>query len=440
MRYILFKNFIEHKLFTAMGGSALIKVANIALGFALSVLLARALNADGFGIYSFIFALVTLITIPAKMGIPEVLIRETSKAYADSDWALLKGLWQWSGFSVAVTSVVTLCCCVAIYAFLDDSLLSLEHVKSTFFWGLVLIPFTALVSLRGSILIGLHHVFKGQLPDGVLRPLLLIILILLNVVFLPYRMTPDVAMFFHVVASAFAYLSGFYLLYKAIPLYLRKETRRTRRIKQWTWSAVPLGLISGIYIINQQIDILLLGVLGTAADVGIYKVISQMGLFVIFGQQMVRMAVSPYFASHWHKKEFAELQAIVNISTKVSFAIAAVSCLIFFAFGSWMLGAVFGEEYSSGYYAMVILCFGQLINASFGPVGNLLNMTNNEKYSLIGLTFSTFLNIGLNILFIPLWGINGAAISTSVSILVWNLFLWYAVRTRLDLKPSIFNI
>jgi O-antigen/teichoic acid export membrane protein len=46
------------------------------------VLLARMLGAEGYGIYAYAFALVTLLAMPAKAGLPQLVVRETARGVA----------------------------------------------------------------------------------------------------------------------------------------------------------------------------------------------------------------------------------------------------------------------------------------------------------------------------------------------------------------------
>ena len=73
-----------------------------------------------------------------------------------------------------------------------------------------------------------------------------------------------------------------------------------------------------------------------------------------------------------------------------------------------------------GYWPLVILTIAIMIRSSCGLVGALLNMTGNERvFSLITL-FVAILNIILNSLLIPIMGMEGAAISTSISLIAWG--------------------
>ena len=85
-------------------GSLAVKATNAVLGFALAIVLARALGPEGYGVYSFALAIVMLAAIPAQVGVPQLVVRETAKAQAKEDWGLMRGLWRWANRAVIIFS------------------------------------------------------------------------------------------------------------------------------------------------------------------------------------------------------------------------------------------------------------------------------------------------------------------------------------------------
>jgi O-antigen/teichoic acid export membrane protein len=90
-----------------------------------------------------------------------------------------------------------------------------------------------------------------------------------------------------------------------------------------------------------------------------------------------------------------------------------------------------------GYVALVILAAGQLFNVAIGPVGWLLVMTGHQGYAALVLAASTGLNVILNFLFIPKWGLEGAAVATTISTVLGNLFLAVIVYRRLGIHGTV---
>ena len=87
-----------------------------------------------------------------------------------------------------------------------------------------------------------------------------------------------------------------------------------------------------------------------------------------------------------------------------------------------------------------MLSIGQLMNAIMGPVAFLLSMTGNEKIvaQIFGLT--ACLNILMNLLFIPLFGIQGAAVATTISVIIWNVVLRWLALKKLNIETLAIGV
>lgn len=73
-------------------------------------------------------------------------------------------------------------------------------------------------------------------------------------------------------------------------------------------------------------------------------------------------------------------------------------------------------------------------------MGNILNMTGHERDAALGLALGAFINIVLNAVLVPVWDIEGAALATGMSLVVWNVFLVTRVRRRLSLDSTALGL
>jgi len=99
---------------------------------------------------------------------------------------------------------------------------------------------------------------------------------------------------------------------------------------------------------------------------------------------------------------------------------------------------LYSPEFAEAYVPLVIICIGQLVNASIGSVGSLLNMTGHEKDTTKSIFIGATVNVLLNLALTPVWGPIGAAIATTVTLIVWNMIMWQKVRSRIGIEPSPF--
>lgn len=420
-------------------GSIAIKVANIALGFLVSVVLARTLGAEGFGIYSYVFALVTLISLPAQFGLPILVLRETAKALQAADWPTLRGVWIWSNSITGLVSVLIAVGGSLVIWMFADQIGAVGRV--TFLWGIALVPFIALGKLRDGALQGLGHVVQGQLSENVIRPVLLIVLIAGALIFRPAApLGPSGAMALHCLAAVIAFLVGVLLLRRARPRKLVNEGKTHYVHRAWLASAVPLALISGMSLINQQTDIVMLGWLADAETVGIYRVASRSAMLVAFGLTAIGMVTMPYFAKFHAAGDMQRFQRLATTGARAMLALALPIALVMIVFGHTLLSLIFGDSYAAGYTALSILAVANVIHAAFGTVGPLLNMAGYERITARGIFFAAICNLVLNSILIPTYGMNGAASATAITLALWNLILWNSVRRVLHVDSSFVNV
>ena len=430
---------LKGQLLRGGAGSLAVKVVSILLNLLLAIVLARTLGVDGFGIYSFVLALITLMAIPAQMGLPDLVVRETSKAQAAGDWALMQGLWRWSS-GVALAMSAALMAIGAAAAWLFAGSLP-EGAAAVVYWGLVLVPLVALGNLRGAALRGLRRIVIGQLPEFILRPAFLVALVLgANLGLSARLLSASEAMLLHAVASLLAFAIGAWLLLRARPPELAATPGARTEARAWLASALPLGAIGGVQMITTNIGLVLLGVFAAPEDVGLFRVALQGATLVSFGLAIANTACAPYFARFAAQGEIGKLQRIASSSALAATAFSVPVVAGFVLWGAPLLGLLFGAEFAGAYWPLLILSLGQLANALTASVTTLLTMAGHERAVLMTMAVNATLCTTLAAVLIPPFGSIGAAIAAAVSMTCVNLALWWLVRRTLGIESSVLSL
>jgi len=417
-------------------GSMSIKLIGAVLTILLTMLLARILGVEGYGTYTYVLSIVSLLAIPAQMGLPNLLVRETAKAHINQDWSLMRGLWYWSGGLVAIISII-----IAFFSWLTiqfwQSRFTEEQI-TLFTVGLTLVPLLALGNLRDGALRGLHFVILGQLPEVVLRPgLLLISILILQWCGWILHFTPLQIMTLNAVWALITFLIAAVILQNKQPDALRDVERRYEQ-RCWFQAAWPLACLAGMQLINQHIATLVLGYFVTVADVAVFKVVTSVAGAVGFGLYSVNTMIAPYFAKLYAQKEKQKLQYLVSLSSGVILIFCVPIAIMLVVFGNEVLLLMFGAEYVRGYEALLILVIGQLINSITGSVSILLNMTGFERDTVKAFSISAVINILCNLFAVPYWGVLAAAYASAIGMIVWNMMLIIVAYRRLDIVSVAF--
>ncbi len=414
-----------------------LKAINTVLGFATTVLLARMLGAEGYGIYAYAYAWAILFAIPTQAGLPQLVMRETALGIASNRPDLVKGVWRWAGRAVAALSLTVVTIVGPIMILWQGGLTSPQTI--TMAWAMALIPLMALGNIRGAALRGLKRIIAGQLPEFVLRPGLLVIFIFAASLVLGKQLSPDLAMALHVGAALLAFLWGAWNLSHNTPPEVRQAASISESPK-WLISSLLFALISSFEIINRQISTIALGFFATSDQVGIYKVAAQLATLAAFGLQAVNLVVAPRFADLYNQGKMARLQQLVTGSARTILVVNLVLTALFTITGQPFFIIVFGSEFAASYTPLLVLLVGQVVNSSTGSAALLLNMSGHERETARDMAVAATLNIVLNLLLIPFWGIHGAAIASSISMILWNILLWRTIRIKLGINSFAFNI
>ena len=409
--------------------------AFLALSFAVAVVLARALGADGYGVYAFAWSLASLAALPATAGLPMLVLRETARGTAAGEHGTVRGAWRWAARAALVLSAAVVVVGAAVLLAVDRAPLGSQ--AATIAWALALVPLLAFAALRGAALRGLQRLVAGQLPESVVRPGVLLALIA-GAGAVEVTLTPARAMALHVAAASVAFAAGAWLLARNTPPALRAAVP-VMQGRSWLRATGPLAMVAGMQLVMQHTDIVMLGVFVPTAEVGVYRVGSQLAVLAAFGLAAVNMVVGPRFAALHAQDDRAAMQKLATSSARFVFALAAIVTLALAIAGPPLLEIVFGASFGAAYLPLLILLAGQCVNASTGSVGYLLNMTGHEGDAAKGMAVAAVANVVLNLLLIPRWGMHGAAVATAVSVVAWNVLLWRATRTRLGINSLAFR-
>ena len=133
--------------------------------------------------------------------------------------------------------------------------------------------------------------------------------------------------------------------------------------------------------------------------------------------------MAPQVARLYSAGDLQKLQRVITASTRAVLIISLPVALVLILWGDVLIRLVFGAEYTPASTALTILCMGQLINTSSGSVVLVLNMTGHDKETVKGIAVALIINVLLALALVPLYGLNGAALSSAMSLTAWNLIL-----------------
>ena len=147
---------------------------------------------------------------------------------------------------------------------------------------------------------------------------------------------------------------------------------------------------------------------------------------------------APIISSLYYKGDMHKLSYMYKSITKWVVAINLVAFSLILLFSKDIMH-LFGAEYMSGAEALILIALGEVVNAATGSVGLINTMTGHPEYEIYIGILVILVSGFTNYLFIPIWGINGAALASLVTVWLSNLIRLALVYKNHKMHPYNFE-
>jgi O-antigen/teichoic acid export membrane protein len=412
----------------------LIRVVSAGIAYFSQVLLARWMGSFEYGIFVFVWVWVLILGGLAPLGFSTSSMRFVPEYRETGRFHLLRGLIQRARL-IAVTASTAIALLGALCLASFGHMLA-DYYLLPFFLILFCLPMYTLVDVQDGIARGYGWMDVALVPPYIARPLLLL-LAMLGVYAAGFEMNAVNA----AGAAIFAcWVSG---TLQAVQLNRRVRADmgagpREFETELWVRTSLPLLLFHGFVLLLQNTDILVLSRYVDPSQVAVYFASLKTISLVAFVHFAVGAAAASRFSAHNARGENDKLQHAVRDAVKWTFWPSLAGAIILLVLGKPLLW-LFGEEFTSGYPVMFVLAAGLMVRAATGPVELILNMLGQQKICAGILFVSAGLNLVLNFLAIPAYGVIGAASATAFSIAFAAIAMAIMARRRLSLDCFIWQ-
>lgn len=416
------------------GAVAVLGITAIAqlLALGLQLLFARLLGPTEFGVYSFVFAGLGLCLIVAKLGLDTTLVRLVAEFVAGGDLGRLRGLVRIARTTGPLLGIL-------VGAFVLFLVTNTGQAESpSLYRGLVvaavLLPLAVYSELTAATLRGFRRVGVALAGDGIVRPCVAGAAVLVLAARWPAALTGSSALLAYLAGTIASLIVTSVVLHRILPK--AAATADFTDIRRYLRIATSLMLASGFLVAMYSLDTVMLGLLADTTTAGFYSVASRIAIVVLFVMNAAQMVAAPMLAAATASKGTSELRGVVRTLNALAI-LAAVPASVLLLLAAEPIMGMFGAEFREAAPALRILVLSQLLNVLTGPTGVVLSMTGQERL-LVRLLFAGLAaNAVLNLIWIPTYGLFGAAASALVAHAGWNIAGVFVIRSRLaiDITP-----
>jgi len=415
------KNMVSsNKIIKETVWSFLTQGISLALFLLLNIILARKLSVGSFGLWSFFLSIMTLVFTISYFGI------NTSSKKFIAQYNKTESLKNILISSIKLRFIISLTFTLIFLITYKPlvNILNKPELEILFLYGIPLIFLSGFVEYFKSVFIGLHRIkynFFVNLSEYGLKLILVVLFLLFS------NSLINVVNSF-TIALLITTILGFYFLYFNFYKDLKKPNKNfTKDILKYSY---PLIWITIGFLALTEIDTIMIGILSTATEVGIYAIAKQIILKMPHISLILVMGAMPIFAKLNNENKEKLKKKLYNL-LKINSLIFILIILGILFLSPFFIPLIFGRDYIKSILPLRILTIYLFCFATSVILSSFLDYTGKAKIRAINISITIILNIILNLILISKYGAAGAAIATSVSYLPYVLLNYSEVRRSL---------
>ncbi|MEN0087115.1 MAG: polysaccharide biosynthesis C-terminal domain-containing protein [Pseudomonadota bacterium] len=409
-----------------------IRIASAAIGFFSQIILARLLGAFEYGIFSLVFVAALLGGGLACLGMQTAALKFVATYRAAGDLERLRGI-LFASRLVAVGLAIGAALLGGIVLWLLRDAVE-QFYLTPFALALALLPIIALSEVQDMLGRAFDSPDAAFVPTFIVRPTLLLGLTVLAIS-AGCGATAVTALYCGLGAVLAA------VIWQALQLagparHAAPAGPRKVELRHWMIVALPIFLVGGFFNLLTNVDVLVLGYFVAPDQVAIYFAAAKILALVHFVPFAIKAAVQHRFASLHQAGDAEGLASFVRDIVRWGFVPTLLLGLIIGLAAPFIL-ALFGPGFDDAAPIIWVLIAGLICRSTVGPAESLLTMVGQERICAVAYAATLAVNVTLNVLLIPKFGLWGAAFATATAMVVEALVLWLVVKRRLGFSVFV---
>lgn len=409
----------------------ILRIVSSIIAFFLTFIIVKQLGAEKSGYYFFIISFLMFLSSFASFGLFNAMLKEVSIHKNNNNY--ISNLMTRAIIIIAIGTFST-GLIIYIYNLISIKYGFVNDIINNYIYIIIfsLFPFTFLF---------LFSNYFQAVKKLILSMIMLNLgyqFIMLSCLTIYQITTTEDLLFIFDIAIILILILGFYILYFKHKSKILLTTDKT--FFSLLSLSVPMMIAQIVSQINNFSGQLLLSIYTTPTEISLFSVSMRIAILMTFLIMAVNRVVAPKFAILYKESNLSKLEEVVMFSNRLLLFFSLPILIIIIIFGKEILG-IFGPEFESAYYVLLIITVGQFIASISGTVVFLLQMTGSEKVIRNNIIISTSMSILVGIIIVPLYGILGAAIMTLISLSTVNLLSSYKAYKILGINPlKLFKI
>jgi O-antigen/teichoic acid export membrane protein len=414
-----------------MGG----QIVQLVVGVATSTLIARMLNADGYGIVNLLRTILIMVATVSPLGLDAALLKYCGRGDAD-DPRKTAVILQLRLIAFAASSAVVLAIGLCATLGLFSGIYRFAEIDSLFFVTFLALPFATDIGILVAVYRAKGRARRYAIIGPYLQSALRLALVPLAAVFSP-----------HVETIVWINTAQYAMTAVLLMIDMRRGDRvgppqapapadvahggAGEVLRESVWMCSSLF----IYSLMRSADIMFLGASASAASVGEYAALAMVAQLIAVFPIAASQSLGPNISRAYHLGDHAGVKKELDRYLQKA---APVSAFIFggvAVFGQ-RLDLVFGQSFHFGPAICLLLPLGQVLSATLAPMGFALSMTGRHRAENAILMVGGVILIALCALLVPAYGAVAAAASVAFTFFCVNVMRFVMVVRVIGATPG----
>ena len=392
----------------------LLRVSGILLMFLLSLFLTNSFSAEIVGQYDFVRSFLMILSGASLLGTNQAIIYYSGILTSKKSFGSIKSIYFKMNFLILIACAILYAPLLVIDKEVINQIFNKQGAYELVSLSLQGLVFYSITMLNIDTIRALKHTLISEGFRNIFRytPFFIFSIILYIIDSPEYLVLWFIYSFvvIFVISTAVVY---FFLFNKNFPKSAAHNFSSTEILR----ASYPMALSAISYFLMQSTDVLFISAYDTFESVAYYSIAVKLATVTALALISVNIVIAPKIASIYNDKNFYQLKLILKKATRMNVVISLPIIIILLFFSEYVL-STFGSNYILAKNALWILLIAQFFNSITGPSALYLNMTGRQKKLNVILVISLLINVVLNIILVPDFGMLGAAISTTTSFVI----------------------
>ncbi|MDI6654850.1 MAG: flippase [Candidatus Hydrothermarchaeota archaeon] len=392
-------------------GSLVLTLSNLTVrigGYVYRILMGRMLTPYEFGLLNLALPLQYMVVILTSSGIAPSIAKfvsgyEAKKDYNKRDSVISSSLFFYTLLGISFgAAFYILADPIGIYIFHDPNVVKPLKISS------MALPFGVLIAVYTGVFQGFKkfsHMSATLVAEQALRIIFALVLVY-------YGLSAVNA----ILGSTLGFIATAllaYLLFRKV--HQKFSSFSFENFKEVFYFSVPVSATALSAFVLAYIDVILLGFYLTPKEVGIYSAASPTSRLVLAFSTAMYATLLPSISELKALRNYREIKKQIKYAYKLSLLVLIPATLLSIYFSEFIITALFQEDYTQAVRAFEILVVGTAFLGIFTLNSGIFQGLGKPKIPMRILLLAAILDVILNLALIPLYGIDGAALASTLS-------------------------